>query len=85
LAPRLGITLSVRVLADPAAAAADARHPNRGDAVYAKLDAGLARGPAPFAVLGGPPGVPHLLSARLGCERYFLGALDVSALCINGE
>jgi serine/threonine-protein kinase len=135
---RIGITLSVRVLADPAAAAADPRHPvdavfdgwapdypdpfdavnvildpsarvptvpdffgdrrwvrrmrqaaaaplGRRDAVYAKLDADLARGPAPLAVLGGPPGLPHLLSARLGCERYFFGVLDVSALCINGE
>jgi ABC-type transport system substrate-binding protein len=135
---RIGITLSVRVLADPTAAAGDPRHPvdavltgwgpdypdpfgsvnvilepgarvrdfpdffgdprwvrrmrraaaaplDQRDAVYAKLDADLARGPAPFAVLGGPPGVPHLLSARLGCERYFFGVLDVSALCINGE
>jgi serine/threonine-protein kinase len=135
---RIGITMSVRVLADPTAAAADARHPvdavltgwgpdypdpfgsvnvilepgarvrdfpdffgdprwvrrmrqaaaaplDQRDAVYARLDAALARGPAPFAVLGGPPGVPQLLSARLGCERYFFGTLDLSALCISGE
>jgi ABC-type transport system substrate-binding protein len=55
---------------------------NRRDAVYAKLDAELARGPAPFAVLGSPPGLPQLLSARLGCERSAFGRLDLGALCL---
>jgi hypothetical protein len=55
----------------------------RRDAVYARLDAGLARGPAPFAVLGSPPGTPQLYSARLGCERFAFGRLDLSSLCIR--
>jgi hypothetical protein len=62
------------------AQAADAS-PDRRDAVYAKLDAELARGPAPVAVLGSLPGVPQILSARLGCERSAFGRLDLSALC----
>jgi ABC-type transport system substrate-binding protein/class 3 adenylate cyclase/tRNA A-37 threonylcarbamoyl transferase component Bud32/streptogramin lyase len=57
----------------------------RRDAVYAKLDADLARGPAPFAVLGSPPGVGQLLSARLGCERFAYGLIDFASLCVDGE
>jgi ABC-type transport system substrate-binding protein len=55
----------------------------RRDAAYARLDADLAHGPAPVAVLGSPPGTPQLYSARLGCERYVIGRLDVGALCVR--
>ena len=57
----------------------------RRAAVYAKLDADLARGPAPFAVLGSVAGVPQLLSSRLGCERFAYGRLDLASVCIEGE
>jgi hypothetical protein len=52
-------------------------------AVYAKLDADLARGPAPFAVLGSRPGTPHLLARRLGCVAFEFGRLDLSSLCLR--
>jgi ABC-type transport system substrate-binding protein len=55
----------------------------RRDAVYARLDADLARGPAPLAVLGSPAGAPQLYSARLGCERFAFGRMDLGSLCIR--
>jgi ABC-type transport system substrate-binding protein/class 3 adenylate cyclase len=53
----------------------------RRDAVYARLDADLARGPAPLMVLGSLAGTPQLYSARLGCEHYAYGRLDLATLC----
>jgi peptide/nickel transport system substrate-binding protein len=63
-----------------AAAAAPLEQRN---AAYARLDADLARGPAPFAVIGSFPGMPQLYSARLGCERFVDGRLDLAALCVR--
>jgi serine/threonine-protein kinase len=62
---------------------AAATPPARRATVYARLDAALARGPAPVAVFGGPPGVGQLISRRLGCLSYFQGRLDLSAVCLH--
>jgi hypothetical protein len=53
---------------------------------YAKLDAALARGPAPFAVLFRLPGVPQLLARRIGCVTplpAFDGWPDLASLCVH--
>jgi peptide/nickel transport system substrate-binding protein len=55
----------------------------RRDAAYARLDADLARGPAPVAVLSSPPGAALLVSSRLGCLRYVYGLLDLGSLCVR--
>jgi peptide/nickel transport system substrate-binding protein len=55
----------------------------RRAAVYGRLDRALALGPAPVAVLGGPPGVPQLVSSRLGCLAFVFGRLDLSSVCVR--
>jgi hypothetical protein len=57
----------------------------RRAATYARLDRGLALGPAPLAVLGSRPGVPELVSSRLGCLSYDQGRLDVAGLCLQRD
>jgi peptide/nickel transport system substrate-binding protein len=56
----------------------------RRGATYARLDRALALGPAPLAVIGSRPGVPELVTARLGCLGYDLGRLDLAGLCLGG-
>jgi hypothetical protein len=34
-------------------------------------------------VLGSPAGAPQLYSARLGCERFAFGRMDLGSLCIR--
>jgi hypothetical protein len=64
--------------------AAASAAPARRRAVYAKLDADLARGPAPFAVLASPPGLAQLISSRLGCLSFtaYQGILDPASMCL---
>jgi hypothetical protein len=87
LDPAVSVPGVPKLFADPrwlarmrAAAAAPL---GRRAAAYARLDRALALGPAPLAVLGSRPGVPELVSSRLGCISYDLGRLDLAGLCLQ--
>jgi hypothetical protein len=37
-----------------------------------------------MAVIGSPPGMPQLVSSRLGCLDFPFGRLDLSTVCVRG-